>query len=208
MYLKDRDLLVYEPSLFIDTMITPQILVKDTPCSFSNNNIYTQAVDFSARNIGIGSVVTLGLVPLEIIEVVDDHRIRLSFLRSRIEDDPIEVRYDLDTKFSVITYEPQIALAHEELRCLLQIKSEDFDNLMISTDTENIIKFKRIIAYIALEKIFQNLLLSQTERYKTLYEKCLYYQQQVLKALDIIHTTNRSDGLPVMSGSTAQLTRT
>ena len=187
MIVTDRDLLMCEPCLFTEITFASQTIVKEIACAFSNEQIITSAIDFRAKQITVGHVVLLETTPFEVISVPDSHTIGLSYLRNSSNDEPLEIRHNPDTRFTIRTYGPQIQSACNDIFNILighSASDEKAKNSLIHSYPDII---KELVVLSALVKIFQSAILLISEKSKTLSLKCQYYHDRLMNALQRVN---------------------
>lgn len=157
MFIKDRDLLLHEPSLFRDVGWVGQRLVKGSAEIVGTLLTFaSQDVPLDLANIDVGHVVTIGGASYEIVDRVSSTELTVSRARANESDEvqpPAPVSSDVCT---ISTFGPQIGLVHAQILRTLGI--EPGEPAAVGTVTESSITnpsaFKEIAALGTLHLIY------------------------------------------------------
>lgn len=111
----DRDLLIFEPSLFRDVSWTGQRLVRSTSASIdaSGNILTLPGAGLIARNITAGHIALIDETPFEILQRLDDQTLQISRIRPARTDDPIPTSPGAALTAVITTFAPQLRAAHD-----------------------------------------------------------------------------------------------
>lgn len=118
MFITDRDLLAYEPSLFRDALWVGQRLLVDAG-TIAGNILTVTAPTLTGAGIAAGHVAIIDGRPLEVIERLTSTTLRLSPVRARTTDAVIAIPDQGVNLVEVWTLAPQIQLAHAQILRLL-----------------------------------------------------------------------------------------
>jgi len=115
----DRDLLLYEPTLFHDLPWAGQARLRVSDASVSGTTLTSPSADFSAAGVGAGNVVLLDDVAHEVTARSSATELTISLIRPRSTDAPIPPGDGTDQALVVRTFSPQARTVHDELLRLL-----------------------------------------------------------------------------------------
>ncbi len=123
MFIRDRDLLQFEPELFVEAVLAGQTLAEET--GSISGGVLTAAGLTAEREVRAGHVVVMGRrATLEVLERVSATQARVSLVRAGASGAQI-VPYDVvDVGIRVTTFEPQIASAHAQLMAMIGVDLE------------------------------------------------------------------------------------
>ena len=126
LMIADRDLLVVEPTLFIDAAMVATTLLSTADGAVSGTVLTSAAADFESAGIGPGHVVRLIAFgsAAEIIERSDATSLEVSLPRADVDDDMIPPGDGEDLAISVPTFARIIAQAQHWALAALGLESE------------------------------------------------------------------------------------
>lgn len=157
MFAADRDLLIFEPSVFSDLAFLGQRLSAGSgEVSEFTLSTFTPDVPFDAAGIDTGFVAVINAAPHEVIARTGPLELSISRLRARREDPPIPPIPDSAAAYTVVSFRPQIRAAHESLLRAIGIEP-DAPNLPRTpspADITNPSAFRRVEALGALALIY------------------------------------------------------
>ncbi len=127
MFATDRDLWILEPRLFDDIAFSAQARLVNQPCTVASGStqLAFTAVDLESLALTPGMVIALaGYGRFEITAVVSPTTLAVSRLRASSDAPaiPIPVPDDTAASATVLTFAPQLDLAHRSLLALLGIE--------------------------------------------------------------------------------------
>jgi hypothetical protein len=127
MFATDRDLWILEPRLFDDIAFSAQTRLVNQPCTVSSGSTQLAFTDINLESLALtpGMVIALtGYGRFEITAVVSPTTLAVSRLRASSDAPaiPIPAPDDSETTATVLTFAPQIDLAHRGLLALLGIQ--------------------------------------------------------------------------------------
>lgn len=128
MFTTDRDLLQYEPQLFNDVRWAGQTLLTHTGAALNaaGDAVTMAGVPLAARGVGVGSVVLLSGLAVEVLALPASDAITVSLVRAKKGDAPIPVPGGPRSVDVIIaTFRPQIALVHDRILRSLGIEPDD-----------------------------------------------------------------------------------
>jgi len=121
----DRDLLIYEPTLFNDVPFVSQQRLSVNDAELSGTTLSSITADFISAQVETGSVVLVDRRPFEVGQVVDDTTLQVSLLRARTSDPLIPGDDGTGLSLIVRTFSPQVSLVHDALLRMLGIDTPD-----------------------------------------------------------------------------------
>ncbi|MEO1534037.1 MAG: hypothetical protein AAFS11_00560 [Planctomycetota bacterium] len=124
MFASDRDLLVYEPRLFLETGWLGQLVFRVTG-AVGSSVAFVSGFDFAAAGVGVGSVVSYGGASYEVAQVIGLGQLGLSRLRASSGDSVIGVPTLATGELECFTYAPQMAVVHGQILRMLGIDPDD-----------------------------------------------------------------------------------
>lgn len=157
MFIKDRDLLLHEPSLFRDVGWVGQRLVKGSAGIVGTLLTFVSAdVPLDQAGIDVGHVVAIGGASYEVVDRVSSTELTISRARSR-ETDEIQPPAPSATDVCTIsTFAPQIGLVHDQILRTLGIEPGEASAIGKVTESSitNAAAFKEVAALGALHLIY------------------------------------------------------
>ncbi len=150
----DRDLLLYEPTVFTDAPFVAQQRLHVTDAALSGTQLTSVDADFEAAQVEAGSVVLVGRTPYEVIQRDNAQTLTISLLRTRLNDDPIPGEDGTSLDVKARTFAPQAALIRDALLRLLGIDSSDPDDPLTEDAVVSLSVMARLEALGTLERIY------------------------------------------------------
>lgn len=124
MFASDRDLLVYEPRLFLDVGWLGQRLVLAAG-SVLSGVASSATAGFLAAGVAAGSVLSYAGVSYEVVSVPSATQAALSRLRASAVDPAIPVPDSPAINLEVVTFRPQVGVVHGQILRMLGLEPED-----------------------------------------------------------------------------------
>jgi len=152
----DRDLLVYEPTLFTDAPFVAQQRVNVSDGALTGTQLSSVDADFAAAQVEAGHVVMIGKTPYEVIDRIDASTLTVSLLRTRLNDDPIPGADGTNLSVKVRTFAPQAAIMHDTLLRLLGIDPDAPDATLTEDSVVSLSVMARLEALGTLERIYSS----------------------------------------------------
>jgi len=126
MFATDRDLWILEPRLFDDIAFSAQARLLNAPCTVTSGStqLTFTGIDLEALALTPGMVIAVaGYGRFEIVEVLSSTALAVSRLRPSSDAPPIPIPVSDTTAVSatVLSFAPQLDLAHRSLLALLGI---------------------------------------------------------------------------------------
>lgn len=123
MFASDRDLLMYEPRLFLDTVWVGQRIVSATGVVVSGVLVVSGAT-FASIGIEAGHVVNYKDASYEVVQVLTDTQLGLSIPRASAEDPVILAPDSASTTVRIHTFRHQLLIVHEQILRMIGIEPE------------------------------------------------------------------------------------
>lgn len=174
-YATDRDLLVYEPSLFLDLPWSSQTRLHVTDATIAGTTLTSAAADFELAQVEPCSVVLAAEVALEVLARADANTLTVSRLRARLPDAAIPPQPGTDLDLIVRTFAPQTALVHDALLAMLGL---DDDEPIVSLSV-----MARLETLGTLERLYASAV-ALTGDTATLLHKADHYRRRFRHALE------------------------
>lgn len=121
----DRDLLMYEPSLFEEASFLSQQRLQVADAATTGATLTSATADFTAAQVDKGGVVLLAQKPCEVLERLDSQTLTVSLLRRDVSGDAIAPGDGQDQSLIVRTFSPQAGLVHAMLLRMLGMDVDD-----------------------------------------------------------------------------------
>jgi hypothetical protein len=179
----DRDLLVYEPTLFQDVPWASQQRLQVNDAQTSGTTLTSATADFEGADVGVGHVVLLEQVPYEVVNRVSATELTVSQLRAELSHDPIAPSTGNDQAASVRTFEPQITIVHDQLLHMLGLEPDNAAAKVTEQAIVSVSAMARLEALAALERIFSGAV-ALTGDNTGLQRKAQAYNQQFHRAIN------------------------
>lgn len=152
----DRDLLLYEPTLFNDVLWVSQQRLSVSDGEVAGTTLTSLSADFVAAGIEAGGVLLIDGVPVEVVERVDAMTLAVSRLRARTSD-PLIGPGD-GSALSVVcrTFAPQASLVCSSLLRMLGLDADDPDQPLDSEAVVSLSLMARLETLGTLERVFSS----------------------------------------------------
>ena len=124
MFASDRDLLVYEPRLFLEVGWLGQQLFRQSGLVTAGVALVT-GFDFAAAGVGVGSVVSYAGGSYEVAQVIGLGQLGLSRLRASVSDPVVTAPNLASGELESYTFSPQMGVVHGQILRMLGIEPED-----------------------------------------------------------------------------------
>jgi hypothetical protein len=178
----DRDLLIYEPTLFQDVPWASQERAHVTDAVTSGTTLTSVNGDFASAAVGVGHVVMIDQTPYEVISRLSSTELKISRLRARLTDEALPVPPGSEQVAIVRTFEPQAAMLHEQLLHLLGLESERGSARVTEQAIISVSVMARLEALGTLERVFSGAA-AMTGDNEALHRKATEYREQFAHAL-------------------------
>lgn len=124
VFASDRDLLVYEPRLFLETGWLGQVVFRESGV-VASGVAAVAGFDFAASGVSAGSVVSYGSASYEVAQVLGLGQLGLSRLRGSVTDAVIPTPAMASGELECFTFRPQMAVVHGQILRMLGVEPED-----------------------------------------------------------------------------------
>lgn len=157
MFATDRDLLMYEPRLFLDTVWVGQRQVSETGIVVSGVLVVSGAT-FMTDGIEAGQVVTYKDAAYEVVQVLGETQLGLSLPRAGVDDPVILAPDTASTTVRIYTFRYQLRIVHEQILRMIGIEpaveAEPGETLVTESSIVNPGALRRLEALGALHLIY------------------------------------------------------
>lgn len=133
VFAQDRDLLVYEPRLFLETGWLGQLVFREAGVVGSSVAV-VGGFDFASVGVSVGSVVSYAGASYEVAVVVGVGQLGLSRLRASASDSVIPVPTLASGELECFTYRPQMSVVHGQILRMLGIEPDDTSEGALTAD--------------------------------------------------------------------------
>lgn len=148
----DRDLLVREPSLFLDASSVATSILSATDGALSSGSLISASSDFDTPDIDLGHVVVVNSEALEVVSRTDTTRLAISRPRLLTTDTQIEPDIGSSLNLEVLTFARLIA---EVQAWVLGAFGIDASDPVTPLDESAILNPEEVESLIALRTIAQ-----------------------------------------------------
>lgn len=195
-YSTDRDLLVYEPTLFNDVPFAAQQRVEVYDAEVVGTTVYSVLADFEQAQVEPGHVVLINRRPYEVLQRIDDMTLTVSLLRDRTTDDAIPGGDGTGLPLVMRTFAPQAAVVRQSLLHMLGI-DEDLPGSLSADAVTSLATMARLETLGTLERIFSSAA-ALTGNNEMLLYKADHYRRRLLTAASRcpVPIDTNGDGLP------------
>lgn len=193
----DRDLLLYEPTLFNDVPWVSQQRLSVNDGAVNGTTLTSALADFVSAEIDAGSVLLVDKTPVEVIERVDAMTLTVSLLRARTTDPAIAPGDGASKAVVARTFAPQAALVGASLLRLLGLDAEDPDQPLDAEAVVSLSLMARLEVLGTLERVFSSAA-ALTGNNDALLFKAAAYRRQLSEAASRspVQIDTNGDGLP------------
>ena len=172
----DRDLLQHEPNLFSDGEAVAQKLVNVSDGALAGTTLTSATADFDATMVSMYHVVRVGDRLCEVALVQDAGTLTVSLPRANAADDPIPPGDGTDLAVTVLSFDAQIAAAHQELITkmarLLRVSAATIRPGLI--DTAEAARIERLLT---AEKVIRGVMSAGAEHHEQLEQAAARYRR-------------------------------
>ncbi|MCC7145158.1 MAG: hypothetical protein IT443_01795 [Phycisphaeraceae bacterium] len=146
----DRDLLVFEPTVFGDVPLAGQERLRTNDGVVQGTTLESAAGDFAAAGVAAGSVVLIGGEPCEVVERVDEHQLTITRPRARGAGELMAPASGVSLEVVGRTFEPQITRAHQ---AMLLAMGMDAESLALEGDQSRVLSTEAMVELEALASL-------------------------------------------------------
>lgn len=193
----DRDLLLYEPTLFSDVPWVSQQRLSVTDGEVTGTTLASISADFELARVEAGSVVLIDKTPVEVIERIDAMTLTVSLLRARLSDAAIPPGDGSSKAVIVRTFVPQAELVCASLLRMLGLDCEDPEQPLDADAVVSLSLMARLESLGTLERIFSSAAALTGDNDGLLF-KAAEYRRRLLEAASRspVQVDTNGDGLP------------
>jgi len=193
----DRDLLLYEPTLFNDVPWVSQQRLSVSDGEVSDTTLTSVFADFESAQVDAGSVVLIDKTPAEVLERVDAMTLTVSLPRARTTDAVIPPGDGTSKSVIVRTFAPQAELVCASLLRMLGLDADDPDRPLDADAIVSLSLMARLESLGTLERVF-SAAAALTGDNDALLFKAAAYRRQLLEAASrsAVQIDTNGDGLP------------
>ncbi|GAB5497451.1 MAG: hypothetical protein Phyf2KO_25310 [Phycisphaerales bacterium] len=123
MFALDRDLLVYEPRLFLDVVWVGQRMLFETGTVVSGI-VVSSGADFTAAGVRVGHVLNYKEASYEVVQELGSTQLGISVPRADSDDSVILPPDSASTTLRVYTFAHQMQQVHDQILRMLGIESD------------------------------------------------------------------------------------
>jgi len=193
----DRDLLLYEPTLFNDVPWISQQRLSVTDGDITGTTLSSAQADFELAQVDAGSVVLVNKVPIEVIERLDAMTLTVSLPRTRTSDAALPPGDTTNAALIVRSFMPQAQLVCAALLRMLGLDSDDPDQPLDSDAVVSLSLMARLESLGTLERIFSSAAALTGDNDGLLF-KAAEYRRRLSEAAtrSPVQIDTNGDGLP------------
>lgn len=193
----DRDLLMYEPTLFKDVPWVSQQRLSVSDGEVFGTSLTSAEADFDLAQVDTGSVVLLDKLPVEVIARVDAMTLTVSMPRARTSDAPIPPGDGSSKAIVVRTFSPQAELVCGSLLRMLGLDSDDPEQPLGADAVVSLSLMARLETLGTLERVFSSAAALTGDNDGLLF-KAAEYRRRLLDAAarSPLQVDTTGDGLP------------
>ena len=190
----DRDLLLYEPSLFSDLPWVSQQRLSVTDGEVIGTTLASASADFEAAQVDVGSVLLVNTTPVEVLERIDTMTLTVSLPRARTTDAAIPPGDSASATVVARTFAPQAELVSGSLLRMLGLDAEDPEQPL---DADAVVSLSLMARIETLERVFSSAA-ALTGDNDALIFKAAAYRRNLLEAAARcpVQIDTTGDGLP------------
>lgn len=193
----DRDLLLYEPTLFNDLPWVSQQRLSVTDAEVNGTTLTSTEADFEMAQVDVGSVLLVGKVPIEVLARVDSMTLTVSLPRTRTSDAAIPPGDVSSAAVVARTFAPQAELVCGSLLRMLGLDADDPDEPLDADAVVSLSLMARLESLGTLERVFSSAAALTGDNDALLF-KSAEYRRRLLEASARcpVQIDTTGDGLP------------
>ena len=193
----DRDLLLYEPTLFNDLPWVSQQRLSVNDAEVVDTMLMSAEADFEAAQIDTGSIVLIGKTPVEVMSRIDAMTLTVSLPRTRTTDAAIPPGDVSSASVIARTFAPQAELVCGSLLRMLGLDGEDTDQPLDAEAVVSLSLMARLEVLGTLERVFSSAAALTGDNDGLLF-KAAEYRRRLFEAASRspVQIDTTGDGLP------------
>jgi hypothetical protein len=189
----DRDLLVREPSLFVNGAAGATLLRDTTDGSVSGTSLTSASSDFTTLGVDLGHVVVLSDVACEVAGRVSATQLNVSLPRSLITDPLVGPAAGANQRMIIPTFKRLIDLAEAWALGALGIDADDPLQPLTTADIVDLESLKHVIAMRTIQQGFA-ISAALNPASAALKEQASLYGERLAEAKDHVKVLVKLDG--------------
>ncbi|MFK7788218.1 MAG: hypothetical protein AB8C95_01830 [Phycisphaeraceae bacterium] len=193
----DRDLLIYEPTLFNDLPWVSQQRLSVTDGEVSGTTLTSIAADFEAAQVETGSVLLVNGTPVEVLTRTDSMTLTVSLARTKTTGTALPPGDVTSATVIARTFAPQAELVCQSLLRMLGLDRDDPFQPLDGDAVVSLSLMARLEALGTLERVFSSAAALTGDNDVLLFKAAEYrrrFQEAARRCPLLIDTTG--DGLP------------
>lgn len=193
----DRDLLLYEPTLFNDLPWVSQQRLSVTDADVNGTMLTSAQADFEAAQIDVGSVLLVGKIPVEVLARIDSMTLMVSLPRTKTSDTAIPPGDVSSASVVGRTFAPQAELVCGSLLGMLGLDHDDPEEPLDADAVVSLSLMARLESLGTLERVFSSAAALTGDNDALLF-KAAEYRRRFLEAAARcpVQIDTTGDGLP------------
>lgn len=193
----DRDLLLYEPTLFNDLPWVSQQRLSVTDADVNGTMLTSAQADFEAAQIDVGSVLLVGKIPVEVLARIDSMTLTVSLPRTKTSDPAIPPGDVSSASVAGRTFAPQAELVCGSLLGMLGLDHDDPEEPLDADAVVSLSLMARLESLGTLERVFSSAAALTGDNDALLF-KAAEYRRRFLEAAARcpVQIDTTGDGLP------------
>ncbi|MEM9020040.1 MAG: hypothetical protein AAGC44_05700 [Planctomycetota bacterium] len=193
----DRDLLLYEPTLFNDLPWVAQQRVSVTDGEVTGTALASAQADFEAAQVGAGSVLLVNKTPVEVLARIDAMTLTVSLPRARTTDAAIPPGDVSSASVVARAFAPQAELVCGSLLRMLGLDRDDPDRSLDAEAVVSLTLMARLETLGTLERVYSSAAALTGDNDALLF-KAAEYRRRLLDAAARcpVQIDTTGDGLP------------
>lgn len=193
----DRDLLLYEPTLFNDLPWVSQQRLSVTDAEVNGTMLTSAQADFEAAQIDVGSVLLVGKIPVEVLARIDSMMLTVSLPRTKTSDPAIPPGDVSSASVAGRTFAPQAELVCGSLLGMLGLDHDDPEEPLDADAVVSLSLMARLESLGTLERVFSSAAALTGDNDALLF-KAAEYRRRFLEAAARcpVQIDTTGDGLP------------
>lgn len=193
----DRDLLMYEPTLFNDVPWVSQQRLSVSDGEVSGTALLSAEADFETSQVDAGMIALIDGVPVEVIERLDESTLTVSLPRARTTDTALAPGDGSSKSVIVRTFSPQAGLVCDALLRMLGLDGDDPDQPLGADAVVSLSLMARLETLGTLERVYSSAAALSGENDMLLF-KAAAYRRRLLEAASrsAVQVDTNGDGLP------------
>lgn len=193
----DRDLLLYEPTLFNDLTWVSQQRLSVSDAAVTGTTLTSALADFDAAQVDVGSVLLVANTPVEVLARIDAMTLTVSLIRARTTDTAIPPGDVAAAAVVARTFAPQAELVCGSLLRMLGLDNDDPDQPLDAEAVVSLSLMARLETLGTLERVFSSAAALTGDNDALLF-KAAEYRRRLFEAASRcpVQIDTTGDGLP------------